>query len=101
MTEHHRYSSEMYRRALKPLVRTVAAGQLQVRHFAKDVRFGVEARGLMLKGVDQLADAVQVTLGPKARHEYIWVARSPIRSDRHRPPAAHPATAQCCRGATW
>jgi len=31
------------------------------------VRFGVEARGLMLQGVDRLADAVQVTLGPKAR----------------------------------
>ncbi len=34
---------------------------------AKDVRFGVDARGLMLQGVDRLADAVQVTLGPKAR----------------------------------
>jgi hypothetical protein len=39
-----------------------------VRGFAaKDVRFGVDARGLMLQGVDRLADAVQVTLGPKAR----------------------------------
>lgn len=56
----------MLRRSLKPLVRTAAA-QWQVRHYAKDVRFGVEARGLMLRGVDQLADAVQVTLGPKAR----------------------------------
>ena len=26
----------------------------------KDVRFGVEARALMLQGVDKLADAVQV-----------------------------------------
>ena len=34
---------------------------------AKDVRFGVDARGLMLQGVDRLADAVQVTLGPKVR----------------------------------
>ena len=39
------------------------------RGFAKDVRFGVEARGLMLQGVDRLADAVQVTLGPKVRRE--------------------------------
>ena len=37
-----------------------------VRHFsAKDIRFGVEARSLMLQGVEQLADAVQVTMGPK------------------------------------
>ena len=41
--------------------------QLSRGYAAKDVRFGVEARGLMLQGVDRLADAVQVTLGPKAR----------------------------------
>merc|ERR1719378_757921 len=34
----------------------------------KDVRFGNEARALMLAGVDKLADAVQVTLGPKGRN---------------------------------
>jgi hypothetical protein len=28
------------------------------RQFAKDVRFGTEARALMLQGVDKLADAV-------------------------------------------
>ncbi|XP_024357319.1 chaperonin CPN60-2, mitochondrial isoform X3 [Physcomitrium patens] len=39
-----------------------------VRWFsAKDIRFGVEARALMLQGVEQLADAVQVTMGPKGR----------------------------------
>jgi len=35
---------------------------------AKEVRFGAEARALMLAGVNQLADAVQVTLGPKGRN---------------------------------
>ncbi|KAK9288871.1 hypothetical protein L1049_017337 [Liquidambar formosana] len=35
---------------------------------AKDVRFGVEARALMLKGVEELADAVRVTMGPKGRN---------------------------------
>ena len=30
----------------------------------KDVRFGTEGRALMLQGVDKLADAVSVTLGP-------------------------------------
>ncbi|MBY0264032.1 MAG: chaperonin GroEL [Holosporales bacterium] len=35
---------------------------------AKDVKFGVEARDRIAKGVDILADAVKVTLGPKGRH---------------------------------
>src|ERR1700683_757579 len=35
---------------------------------AKDVRFGGDARARMLKGVDILADAVKVTLGPKGRN---------------------------------
>merc|ERR1719426_505631 len=34
----------------------------------KDIRFGVDARARMLAGVDKLADAVQVTLGPKGRN---------------------------------
>lgn len=32
---------------------------------AKEIKFGVEARALMLKGVEDLADAVKVTMGPK------------------------------------
>jgi chaperonin GroEL len=35
---------------------------------AKDVRFGSDARTRMLRGVDMLAEAVQVTLGPKGRN---------------------------------
>ncbi|CAL9023338.1 unnamed protein product [Prunus brigantina] len=35
---------------------------------AKDIKFGVEARSLMLKGVEELADAVKVTMGPKGRN---------------------------------
>ncbi|MGN6411860.1 MAG: chaperonin GroEL, partial [Nitrobacter sp.] len=35
---------------------------------AKDVKFGVEARDRMLRGVDILANAVKVTLGPKGRN---------------------------------
>jgi chaperonin GroEL len=35
---------------------------------AKDVVFAAEARERMLKGVDVLADAVKVTLGPKGRN---------------------------------
>src|SRR5271170_5785953 len=35
---------------------------------AKEVRFGGDARGRMLRGIDVLADAVRVTLGPKGRN---------------------------------
>ncbi len=35
---------------------------------AKDVRFAGDARARMLRGVDILADAVKVTLGPKGRN---------------------------------
>ena len=35
---------------------------------AKDVKFDTDARNRMLKGVNILADAVKVTLGPKGRN---------------------------------
>jgi chaperonin GroEL len=35
---------------------------------AKEVKFSIEARNKMLRGVDILADAVKVTLGPKGRN---------------------------------
>ena len=35
---------------------------------AKDIRFGSDARNLMLDGVNMLANAVKVTLGPKGRN---------------------------------
>lgn len=38
---------------------------------AKEVKFGQEAREKMLRGVDLLADAVKVTLGPKGRNVVI------------------------------
>ena len=38
---------------------------------AKDIRFDIEARDLLKKGVDQLANAVKVTLGPKGRNVVI------------------------------
>mmetsp|Transcript_118027 Transcript_118027/g.330500 ORF Transcript_118027/g.330500 Transcript_118027/m.330500 type:complete len:574 (-) Transcript_118027:147-1868(-) len=37
----------------------------------KEIKFGVEGRAAMLRGVDILADAVQVTLGPKGRNAII------------------------------
>lgn len=58
----------MYR--LPNTVRTLAIRKAQQvnqvqRWYAKDVRFGSEVRALMLQGVDILADAVAVTMGPK------------------------------------
>ncbi len=38
---------------------------------AKTIKFNTEARELLKKGVDQLADAVKVTLGPKGRNVVI------------------------------
>jgi chaperonin GroEL len=38
---------------------------------AKEVKFSVDARAKMLRGVDILADAVKVTLGPKGRNVVI------------------------------
>src|SRR6202521_3223506 len=38
---------------------------------AKDVRFGPDARDRLLRGVDTLANAVKVTLGPKGRNVVI------------------------------
>ena len=35
---------------------------------AKELRFGADARNLLLSGVDQLAEAVKSTLGPKGRN---------------------------------
>ena len=59
---------------MQSLTRTAAtAAPRQVRCFAagKDIKFGVEGRAAMLEGVQQLADAVQVTLGPKGRNVVI------------------------------
>ena len=38
---------------------------------AKEIKFNIEARDAMKKGVDELANAVKVTLGPKGRNVVI------------------------------
>ena len=38
---------------------------------AKQITYAEEARGAILKGVNKLADAVKVTLGPKGRNVVI------------------------------
>ena len=53
------------KRFYKKLAQTT---QIRSMGAGKVVKFGVEGRALMLQGVDLLADAVQVTLGPKGRN---------------------------------
>ena len=61
--------------ALKESVRfsrqAVSSRRVLSRGFAKEIKFGVEGRAAMLRGVDTLADAVQVrldvALGPLLR----------------------------------
>lgn len=48
---------------VRPVCRALAPHL--TRAYAKDVKFGADARALMLQGVDLLADAVAVTMGPK------------------------------------
>ena len=38
---------------------------------AKEIVYNMEARDMLKKGVDQLANAVKVTLGPKGRNVVI------------------------------
>ncbi|WP_181771552.1 chaperonin GroEL [Amycolatopsis pittospori] len=46
---------------------------------AKELRFGSDARDLLLSGVDQLAEAVKSTLGPKGRNVIIEkITGSPV-----------------------
>src|SRR3979490_3595400 len=46
---------------------------------AKEVRFSTEAREKMLRGVNTLADAVKVTLGPKGRNVVLDKSFGPPR----------------------
>uniref|UniRef100_A0A8C1Z3U8 60 kDa heat shock protein, mitochondrial n=1 Tax=Cyprinus carpio TaxID=7962 RepID=A0A8C1Z3U8_CYPCA len=50
---------------MRPVCRALAPHL--TRAYAKDIKFGADARALMLQGVDLLVDAVAVTMGPKGR----------------------------------
>ena len=70
-----------------PLPTTTVATQelgrstiLQTRGYAKDIKFGIDCRAAVLEGVDKLADAVQVTLGPKVSLRAPTVPRRRARS---------------------
>lgn len=55
---------------LNPRAVSRAAGAIRTMA-GKEIKFGVEGRAAMLRGVNLLADAVQVTLGPKGRNAII------------------------------
>ncbi len=46
---------------------------------AKDVKFGSDARDRMMKGINTLADAVKITLGPKGRNVILEKSYGPPR----------------------
>ena len=48
--------------------------QAERGYAAKDIKFGVDCRASILAGVDKLADAVQVTLGPKVKQRQYLLA---------------------------
>ncbi|CAH8510928.1 unnamed protein product [Schistosoma turkestanicum] len=56
--------------AFRGAVTPVRHGVVQ-RFYAKEVKFGADARSAMLVGVDILTDAVAVTMGPKGRNVII------------------------------
>lgn len=57
-------------RLTRPTLKRTAGSLL--RHYShKELKFGVEGRLALLKGVETLADAVSVTLGPKGRNVLI------------------------------
>lgn len=53
------------------LKRITRNGYTSVRTYAKDIRFGMEARSLLLRGVNVMANAVATTLGPRGRNVLI------------------------------
>lgn len=57
-------------RTTSPLIQHVVR-----RSLAKDIKFGADARVLMLQGVDILADAVAVTMGPKVNYLICYESR--------------------------
>ena len=56
---------------------------------AKEVRFHTDARERMLRGVDVLANAVRVTLGPKGRKD----RKSTRLNSSHEIPSRMPSSA--------
>lgn len=83
-------------RAATPAVRAGTAGQIRGLATGKDVRFSVDARNLMARGVDALADAVEVTLGPKGRNVVIEKSYGPPQITKVRRVASRRVPQRLC-----
>ena len=82
---------------------------------AKQLKFATDARDRMLKGVDTLANAVRVTLGPKGRNviiaksygapritkDGVTVAKEIELEDKFENMGAQMVREVACRPATW
>ena len=55
----------------KPTFRSLGQAPIRSIGTGKEICFGIDARKKLLKGCDKLADAVQLTLGPKGRNVVI------------------------------
>ena len=51
---------------------------------AKQIIYGEEARKALQSGIDQLADTVKITLGPKGRNVVLDKVRRPCDHQRRR-----------------
>src|SRR5437762_5551663 len=60
--------SKSHPSGIRPVARTLGSGKTEIIMSAKEVKFGVDARDRMLRGVEILNNAVKVTLGPKGRN---------------------------------
>jgi hypothetical protein len=73
----------------------VRRGSLRVRAEAKDLTFDMSARIKIQRGIDQLADAVSVTLGP--RGAWCKLLKYDSVSKRSRQPRALESDGCACR----
>lgn len=64
------FTHTMFRFA-RPTTRSLASGLSKRFYSHKEIKFGVDGRSGLLRGVDVLAKSVAVTLGPKGRNVLI------------------------------
>jgi len=69
--------SRLASRSVHPINRLHSFNTQRAFSQGKDIRFGADARSAILVGVNKIADAVEVTLGPKGRNVAIEVSYGP------------------------
>ncbi|GFQ02271.1 chaperonin cpn60-like 2 mitochondrial [Phtheirospermum japonicum] len=67
----------MYRVAATAIASSISRVIYSRNYVAKDISFGTGARAAMLAGVNELAEAVKVTMGPKGRNVIIQRSGNP------------------------